>query len=392
MGTGAKSIIRAPVLWLMAALCWVNVAPALYAHAENENYVWINVETDRLSGRFEIALADLEARLGIAIPDDPDALEASLDAALPVLQEYLSQRFAIEMRGQPVPFTLIDARPTGGAKDWFATFAFETGPLALSPQITLRNEIFMEEPRDLHRPLALVLYDRVRGQEYDEEFAVLVFGPEKPRQILDFEALEPIPDASGFTWIGILQVLGGADHLLFALALLLTAVWHTRNQCWVPIGGIPAILGNTALIGALAMIGIAAVFAATVLARIPHLGMVANAMSATAIIALALHNLRPVLGFARYGLVLLAGLAQGAALAQSFAAVQYRMVDWKWLLFDTVFGMALALLILAVLLLPLFAYLRARPIYTALFVNVGSVAIAAAALVWLFLNMLGVAG
>ena len=69
-----RTIVQIFLLFVATSL---PVSEAL-AHAKGENYVWINVENDFISGRFEIRREDLKSKLGI----DVDAMgESRLEGA-----------------------------------------------------------------------------------------------------------------------------------------------------------------------------------------------------------------------------------------------------------------------------------------------------------------------
>ena len=53
--------------WGMLLLMLIGsfYAPLAEAHAGRENYVWVNIEKDHVSGRFEINKKDLEEKLAL---------------------------------------------------------------------------------------------------------------------------------------------------------------------------------------------------------------------------------------------------------------------------------------------------------------------------------------
>ena len=95
------------------------------AHALRENYVWVNVEVDHLSGRFEINVRDIKSKLGIDL-DAPGADRLSnVKATADQVQAYLAKNFAILDNGKPLKFEFQEA---GLFKDGPDFVQYPTGP------------------------------------------------------------------------------------------------------------------------------------------------------------------------------------------------------------------------------------------------------------------------
>jgi hypothetical protein len=240
---GGRLVTRAGGLW-RAALAVLFLLSAVEARAHNvgQSYLYLQVYQDRVSGRFEVSLADFNAALRLR-GTDREITAANLDEKIGVLRDYYLSRVTIsDARGPlPIRFTthgLLDAR--GG----YALLSFDFGGLeGVPPRLIFDYSVlFDEEPS--HRGFLLVEHNWATGTFANEGQISLVFSPDARRQEFDI--------ATGGRWRGLLAVvrLGidhiwmGYDHVMFLVALLLPAVLVRRNGRWQEIGDFTPALVN----------------------------------------------------------------------------------------------------------------------------------------------------
>ena len=73
-------------------LCFLFLLCAkVHAHADGENYVWMEVQKDKITGRFELNIKDIASKLTIEL-DLEDNSEESLNKIADV-QAYIRQNF-----------------------------------------------------------------------------------------------------------------------------------------------------------------------------------------------------------------------------------------------------------------------------------------------------------
>ena len=95
--------------FLFIALSIVPISVA-HSHAKGENYVWINVELDHISGRFEIRFDDLKSKLGIDVDAiGPTRLEG-VRAAQAEVRDYLKAHFSISDASGEMMLEFSDAQ------------------------------------------------------------------------------------------------------------------------------------------------------------------------------------------------------------------------------------------------------------------------------------------
>jgi hypothetical protein len=73
----------------------------LIAHAAGENYVFISVQTNGLSGRFEFHADDLQQTLGLEFDDEtPEAYLAGIESDISTVHSYINENFTLSAGGQ----------------------------------------------------------------------------------------------------------------------------------------------------------------------------------------------------------------------------------------------------------------------------------------------------
>ncbi len=194
------------------------------AHATGESYVWLNVGENELHGQFQLRLEDLRTKLGIDMPEDPEAARQRVAETAPQVWEYIRAKFSLSAAGEEIPWEsvrtdLLEAEGLGH----FARYYYQTPDMAVPDVLTVRNEIFLEEDR-FHRALLLIETNAKTGEQYASEFTVQIFSPTNTVQELDLTAVEAILRPWDFVWQGMLHIWIGIDHVLFLLTLLLPAV------------------------------------------------------------------------------------------------------------------------------------------------------------------------
>jgi hypothetical protein len=219
-------MIRAAVLFLLLIFC---PAGAL-AHTVGQSYLYLQVYENRVSGRFEVSLADFNAALRLT-GTDREITTTNLDEKVAFLKAYYLSHVTISDARGPLPITftthgIFDER--GG----FALLSFDLGGLDRVPdRLTFDYSVlFDEEPR--HRGFLLIEHNWATGAFANEGRISLVFSPDDRRK--DFELT-----TSG-RWRGFLAIvrLGadhiwmGFDHVMFLVALLLPAVLVRKHGRW----------------------------------------------------------------------------------------------------------------------------------------------------------------
>ena len=381
--------------WLAAVLCLPVLASA---HATGENYVWLNVETDHLQGRFELKLTDLERHFQLDIPEDPEAARSVVRGSADRIQEYLRSRYALAIEGRDLPyeFTGVDVVDTQSELGGFAQYFYRTAEVAPPDRLEVRNEVLLDTDR-FHRSLLCIQYDRRLDREYGEEFTALVFGSSKSEQVLDFTDVRGLLRVRDFVWQGVIHIWFGIDHVLFLVALLITAVLVLRPKPdataadWQPVGGFREALWNVVKIVTLFTVAhsITLSLAALDIVRLPS--RFVESVIAFSIVLIALNNLFPRLRERSWIVIFFFGLFHGLGFASVMGDLPFRMNNLVQVVLAFNIGVELGQLAIVLAIFPVIYLLRESRMYRPAVLVGGSLAICVVATYWLVTRAFGLA-
>ena len=217
-------------------------ASEVRAHNVGQSYLYLQVYQDRVTGRFEVSLADFNAARRLT-GTDQEITPANLDERIGVLRDYYRSHVTIADGRGPleIRFTthgVLDVR--GG----YAQLSFDLGGLDGVPdRLTFDYSVLLEEEPG-HRGFLLVEHNWATGTIANEGQISLVFSPDARHQTFEI--------TTGGRWRGFVAVvrLGvdhiwmGLDHVMFLVALLLPAVLVRRDGRWGAIEDFTPALVN----------------------------------------------------------------------------------------------------------------------------------------------------
>ena len=160
---GSRSTFRrAPRKWFILAISTIAlgaVAPQqANAHAPGENYVWVNIDNDGVSGRFEIHIKDLKNKLNIDWEKVGGTKVEAVAATRNTVQEYLLEHFQIIVDGKPIELTFTETNVFNENGN-YAQYYYEA-KADVPDKITIRNDIFITSEEPLHRSLIVLEYNK----------------------------------------------------------------------------------------------------------------------------------------------------------------------------------------------------------------------------------------
>jgi hypothetical protein len=357
------------------------------AHATGESYVWLNVGESTLHGEFQIRLDDLRTKLGIAMPEEPEAARQRIAETAPEVWAYLQEKFAIFAGGQeitwePVSTDLQEAEGLGH----FARYLYRTPDIDVPDRLTVRYEVLLEHDR-FHRGLLLIETNAKTGEQYGGEFTVQVFSPSNTVQELDLTAVEGILKPRDFVWQGMLHIWIGIDHILFLVALLLPAVLVRRDpltgEQWSRLPRFRSALWNVVKIVTVFTVAhsITLTLAALDIVTLPS--RLVESMIALSIIFVAVNNIVPKFHVNTLAVIFFFGLFHGMGFASVMGDLPFRMVDLLKVILAFNIGVELGQIAIVAAIMPLLFWLARSQLYPRMVLVGGSVAICFVAAFWL---------
>ncbi|MEM7352169.1 MAG: HupE/UreJ family protein [Acidobacteriota bacterium] len=381
-----QTVSPAVILALGLVLLWPSIAQA---HTTGESYVWLNVEPTHLAGRFELSIDDLVAKLELAIPEDAAARQQAIEATASEVQSYLRQHFEIASGGVPLPYdftatNLVDVENLGP----FVQYHYRTPAIEVPDLLEVRNTVFLEGDR-FYRSLLCIEYDRRRDTEYGEEFTALVFSSANDEQVLDLTDIRALLRVRDFVWQGILHIWIGIDHVLFLVALLLTAVLQRSPEKsgegpggWQPVGSFRAALWNIIKIVTTFTVAHSITLSLAALDIISLPSQLVESIIALSIVLVAINNVLAKFTEGNWILIFFFGLFHGMGFASVMGELPFRIMHLVQVLIAFNLGVEIGQLVIVAAIFPLLFLSRRWQGYRPVILTGGSIAIGLMAAYW----------
>lgn len=229
---------RAPTLALLLMLALAFFAVAAHAHKPSDSYLTLNADGDRISGRWDIAVRDLEYAIGVDGNNDGNVTWGELRAQAPAIAAYALARLQVARAQSACPLSVssqqIDRHSDGAYVVLHLTGqCTAAGPLALQYAL-----LFDVDPQ--HKGLA-----RVRNGAAARD---VVFDRTHARFVSSGADADDAGLGATFTQylrLGVWHIATGFDHLLFLLALLLPTVLLRVDGKLVPATRLAPVMRAT---------------------------------------------------------------------------------------------------------------------------------------------------
>ena len=369
-------------LRICVALACTGLIQGAHAHKPSDSYLTITQSADGLSGRWDIALRDLDFAIGLDADGDGALTWGEVRARHGDIAAYALSHLALSADDQPCtlkPGTQMLEDHTDGT--------YTVIPLAIacanaSPsKLAIRYTLFADlDPQ--HRGL---LNLQARGLA-----RTAVLDPQQPVPTFDLAQANRWQQFTDYLREGVWHIWVGFDHILFLLSLLLPAVmtWHAAR--WQPVHGFRDAFWDVFRIVTSFTVAhsITLSLAALQIVALPS-RLVESAIAASVVVA-ALNNLKPVVEGRRWMVAFGFGLIHGFGFASVLTELGLPQDTLLLALVGFNLGVEAGQLVIVALFLPLAFAMRETWAYRRLVAVGGSVAIALIAAGWLIERALDV--
>lgn len=362
---------RLLALLVAVALLW---APAASAHKASDSYLNLAVDGQRIEGRWDIALRDLELAVGLDADGNGELTWDEVRARHPAIEAYALSRLKLSAGGADCPLQvirqLVDSHTDGAYTVLMLRGACAAPADRLAVHYTLLAEL---DPQ--HRGLLALRHGGAASS--------VILGPDKARQELVLAEPGHWRQFLDYTKQGVWHIWIGFDHILFLLSLLLPAVLLYRDRQWVGRDGFrEAGLDVVRVVTAFTLAhSLTLTLAALGVLALPS-RLVESVIAASVIVA-ALNNLRPLYQRGRVLFAFGFGLLHGFGFASVLADLGLPQGALLLSLIGFNVGVELGQLAIVAVFLPLAWWLRNGFFYRRVVMLGGSAAIALVAAVWL---------
>jgi hypothetical protein len=366
-------LILAVAILLLSAPAW--------AHKPSDSLLSLTVQHDRIEGRWDIALRDLDDAIGLDADGDGAITWGEVRSKHDKIAAYALARLTITSGKArchaQAPRHLIDNHTDGA----YAVLLFTTTcPNAID---TLRADYRLLFDLDAQHKGLLRL---IHGQET----TTAIFSQESPIQQFTIGEVSIWRQAQQYMHEGIWHIWLGYDHVLFLLALLLPAVLRRAADRWEPAPDFSSAFWEVlAIVTAFTMAHSITLGLATLgLIALPS-RLVESAIAASVVFA-GISNLYPTLVQRRRLVAFLFGLIHGFGFASVLSDLGLPKGSLALSLVSFNLGVEVGQLAIVAMFLPLAYGLRKSWTYQRLILVSSSLGIAALACAWLIERTLDV--
>ena len=343
--------------------------------------MFVQLHDDRVDGRVEITVADLNAALGFALPEDGSVAVDDLVDYRQDISDYLAAHVAFAVDAAPVPVKIeeMDLHELPLGQYLRARFSIEG--LSAPPAKINVNYSVLFDVRPSHRGILVIEHNWKTGTFDDEANVALIFAPDDTQKTYSVEGsvlqgfFAMIGQGTHHIWIGI-------DHILFLLALILPSVVQRREHRWVPVEGLRPALIWVAKVVTVFTVAHTITLSAAALGALSLPSRFVESIIALSIAVAAADILRPIFRRRIWWVVFVFGLFHGFG----FASVLRDIGIGGEFLFLTLLGFNLGVelgqfaIVLAIF--PILYLIRRLPLYSNIVLPAGAVALIAISLYW----------
>lgn len=226
------SFRRALNLTLLSVIALLSQSPA-FGHSLGQSYTYLKIYDDKITGRFEIILDDLNRALSKDTAESPITKE-NLEEHVAEIQEYYQNHVTFTVNGEQLPYRLTGV-DTLAAKALFVLLDFNLIEERTTPDLIDVNYSVMFDLDAAHTGM-LLIEQFWRGNIFNNERQPsLVFSSSNRSQRLDLSNFTMFSGFMGVVKLGVKHIWLGIDHILFLIALILPAAMIRRERSWEPV-------------------------------------------------------------------------------------------------------------------------------------------------------------
>ncbi len=361
-------------LWLAAGLMLLAAAPA-HAHKPSDSYLTLTLQDGSLTGRWDIALRDLDVAIGLDADGDGRITWGELRQRHGEIAAYAAARLKLQADDQPCTLAvgeqLVDEHTDGA----YSVLPLQLAcPVAAPHTLTLGYTLFADlDPQ--HRGL---LNLSVAGNT-----RTAILGPQAPLQRFELAAA-----ASGWRTLldygreGVWHIWIGFDHILFLLSLLLPAVGLWVGRRWQPVDRPGQAVWEVLRIVTAFTLAHSITLSLAVLGWVSLPSRLVESSIAASVVLAALNNVFPLFHGRRWMVAFVFGLLHGFGFASVLADLGLPQQALALALLGFNLGVEVGQLAIVAVFLPLAYALRRSGFYRHAVMVGGSLLIALLAGVW----------
>lgn len=379
MGTRGRKLAAMGVLVVVLTALFGGVAQA---HTGKQSYVYVDLLSDRLEGRVEYLVKDINEQLGLGLVDDEATAMGQLEQQRATLEAYTRDHFSIEFPTGPAQLTFGEFEYLELTQGSYVVHHFSTGRLEGGPprDFTVNYDAFFNEDND-RSALLIIGRDWKNGVIANEANHLTVFDENSTRAQVNLDEGSWLQGMRGTISLGVEHIRTGADHVMFILVLLLPSVLLFGSGLWQPAPRFRSSLLRVMKVASAFTVAHSITLTLAALGFLNINSKVVESIIAISIVLAALHNLRPVLANREWMLAFGFGLFHGLGFAGLLDELGLARDQRVWTLLGFNLGVELGQTAIILMTFPTLYLLRRTRYYLTL-MRVASLLLALAATGW----------
>lgn len=358
------------VLALLGALCCLPAA----AHKPSDSYLSLYQEPDRLVGRWDIALRDLDSVLDLDRNRDGRIDWGEVRTRREEIDGYATARLLLAA-GQPCPLQIVDHAIDRHGDGTYLVLSLQAACPRADALTVDYHALFDTDAQ--HR--GLLKLDAGGGAPV----VSAVLSRERTRQTFGAGTASRWRAFAGYVYDGVFHIAIGYDHILFLVALLLPAVLLRQGRDWQPVSSLRATLVSVVKIVTAFTLAHSVTLSLATLGLVQMPARLTESIIALSVLVTALDNLVPLLPARRWVVAFGFGLIHGFGFASVLADLELPASALALSLVGFNLGVEAGQLLIVAVLIPIAYALRGTRIYQPLILRPGSAVIALLAAGWL---------
>ena len=295
----------------MAGLLAMLAGGAAQAHKPSDSYLAVTVDGGQISGRWDIALRDLDFAIGLDADGDGNITWGEVRAQHKAIAAYAAARLKLQVDGADCSMEigpqLVDEHTDGAYTVMPLRFTCPAASTAKAPEaLMLRYTLFADiDPQ--HRGL---LNLNAGGAT-----RTALFGPQEPQQTFTLAETSRWKQLFDYAREGVWHIWIGFDHILFLLSLLLPAVGLWVGRRWQPVDTFRQALWDVLRIVTAFTVAHSITLSLATLGLVSLPSRLVESSIAASVVLAALNNVRPVFHGRRWMVAFAFGLIHGFGFA-----------------------------------------------------------------------------
>lgn len=346
------------------------------AHKPSDSYLTLTVSENQLTGRWDIALRDLDFALGLDSNDDGAITWGEVRLKSPEIWDYALASLQLSSSSQKCGYRQGELKVDQHTDGNYAILYFFCDNFPVLDTLTVDYRLFADiDPQ--HRGLL-----NLTGGSTD--FAS-VLDPNKPARLFDLSINQTLwIKLIDFIHEGIWHIWLGFDHILFLFSLLIPSVMVYQNKTWKPAANFKKASWDVIRVVTAFTVAHSITLSVAALGFIELSSRWVESVIAASVVLAALNNILPIFTEKRALLAFAFGLIHGFGFASVLADLNLKESSRLWGLLGFNLGVEIGQLALVAVFLPISYRLSRYPMYKPVIIRYSSAGIAGLASVWLF--------